>query len=93
MSRFARAMVLALVLALLVMGLPVGMPMGASAMCPQCVLPAALACVLAVLLSFAVVAPKRPGGRVRAVPVRLPVRLWVRPIDHPPQALPSLALS
>jgi hypothetical protein len=93
MSRFMQVMLLVLVLALLLVGLPVGMPMGASAMCPQCVLPAALACVLAVLLSFAVVAPKRSGGRVRAVPVRLPVRLWVRPIDHPPQALPSFALS
>jgi hypothetical protein len=93
MSRFARAMVLVLVLALLVMGLPVGMPMGAGAMCPQCVLPAGLACVLAALLSFVVVAPKRSGGRLRALPVRLPARLWARPIDHPPQALPSFALS
>jgi hypothetical protein len=92
MSRFARAMVLVLVLALLVMGLPVGMPMGASAMCPQCVLPAGLVCVLAVLLSF-VVAPKRSFGRVRGLPVRLPARLWSRSIDHPPQALPSFALS
>jgi hypothetical protein len=93
MSRFAKVTVLlALVLALLVMGLPVGMPMGASAMCPQCVLPAGLVCVLAVLLSF-VVAPKRSGGRVRALPVRLPSRLWARPIDHPPQTLPSFVLS
>jgi hypothetical protein len=93
MSRFATAMVLVLVLALLVMGLPVGMPMGAGAICPQCVLPAGLVCVLAVLLSFAVVAPKRSGGQVRGVPVRLPARLWARPIDHPPQVLPSFALS
>ena len=93
MSRFARALVLLLVLALLVMGLPVGMPMGASAMCPQCVLPAGLVCVLAVLLSFAVVAPKGSRGRVRGLPVRLRARLWACPIDHPPQALPSSALS
>jgi hypothetical protein len=92
MSRFAKPMVLLLVLALLVMGLPVGMPMGAGAMCPQCVLPAGLACVLAVLLSF-VVAPKRSFGRVRGLPVRLPARLWACPIDHPPQTLPSSALS
>jgi hypothetical protein len=64
MSRFAKVTVLVLVLALLVMGLPVGMPMGAGTICPQCVLPAGLVCVLAVLLSFAVVAPKRSGGRV-----------------------------
>jgi hypothetical protein len=92
MSWFARAMLLVLVLALLVMGLPVGMPMGAGAMCPQCVLPAGLACVLAVLLGF-VVAPKRSGGPIRGLPVRLPARLWACPIDHPPQALPSFALS
>jgi hypothetical protein len=92
MSRFAKVTVLVLVLALLIMGLSVGMPMGASAMCPQCVLPAGLVCVLAVLLSF-VVAPKRSGERVRAVPVRLPARLWARPIDHPPQTLPSFVLS
>jgi hypothetical protein len=92
MSRFAKVAVPILVLALLVMGLPVGMPMGASAMCPQCVLPVGLVCVLAMLLSLAVVAPKRSGGRVRAVPVRLPARLWARPIDHPPQVLPSFAL-
>jgi hypothetical protein len=93
MSRFVKAIVLVLVLALLVMGLPVGMPMGAGAMCPQCVLPAGLVCVLVVLLSLAVVAPKRTFGRVRGLPGRLPARLWTCPIDHPPQALPSLALS
>jgi hypothetical protein len=93
MSRFATAMVLVLVLALLVMGLPVGMPMGAGAICPQCVLPAGMVCVLAVLLSFAVVAPKRSGGWVRGLPVRLPVRLWACSIDHPPQARLSSALS
>ena len=93
MSRFAKVTVLVLVLALLVVGLPVGMSMGASAMCPQCVLPAGLVCVLAVLLTFAFVAPKRSGGRVRGLPIRLPARLWACPIDHPPQALPSSALS
>jgi hypothetical protein len=93
MSRFAKPMVLVLVLALLVMGLPVGMPMGAGAICPQCVLPAGLVCVLAVLLSFAVVAPKRSFGRVRGLPVQRPARLWACPIDHPPQLLPSVALS
>jgi hypothetical protein len=91
MSRFAKVTVL--VLSLLVMGLPVGMPMGAWAMCPQCVLSAGLVCVLAVLLSLAVVASRRSGGRVRGLPVRLPARLWACPIDHPPQALPSSALS
>jgi hypothetical protein len=93
MSRFARALVLVLVLALLVVGLPIGMPMGASAMCPQCVLPAGLVCVLAVLLSLAFVAPKRSFGRVRGLPIRPPARLWACPIDHPPQALPSSAQS
>jgi hypothetical protein len=90
MSRFARAMVLVLVLALLVVGLPVGMPMGAGVMCPQCVLPAGLVCVLAVLLSSAVVASMCSGRRVRGLPVRLPARLLVSAIDHPPQALLSL---
>jgi hypothetical protein len=84
-------MVLVLVLALLVMGLAVGMPMGAGAMCLQCVLPAGLVCVLVVLLSLAVVAPKRSFGWVRGLPVRLPARLWACPIDHSPQALPSSA--
>jgi hypothetical protein len=93
MSRFARAMVLVLVLALLVVGLPVGMPMGAGAMCPQCVLPAGLVCVLAVLLSSAIEASMRSGARLRGLPVRLPARLWASPIDHPPQALSSSALS
>jgi hypothetical protein len=93
MSRFAKAIVLVLVLALLVMGLPVGMPMGAGAMCPQCVLPAGLVCVLAVLLSFAVVAPKRSGGRVRAVPVRLPTRLLGTPNRPSSPSAPSFALS
>ena len=93
MSRFAKVTLLMLVLALLVVGLPVGMPMGAGAMCPQCVLPAGLVCMLAMLLSLAVMALQRSGGRVQGAPVRLHARLWTRPIDHPPQAPPSGALS
>ena len=87
MSRFAKFMLLVLVLALLVVGLPIGMPMGAAAMCPQCVLPAGLACVLAVVLGFGLVAPQRPSGRAGWLPVRLRARLWACPIEHPPQAL------
>jgi len=93
MSRFAKVALLVLVLALLVMGLPIGMPMADGATCPQCMLPAGLVCVLAMLLSFAVMAPDRSGGRVRGLPVQLLARLWACPIDHPPQALPSFALS
>jgi hypothetical protein len=92
MSRFAKVTLLLLVLALLVVGLPVGMPMEAGAMCPQCVLPAGLVCMLAMFLSFAVMALQRSGGQVPGAPVRLHARLWARPIDHPPQALPSGAL-
>jgi hypothetical protein len=93
MSRFAKVTLLMLVLALLVVGLPVGMPTGAGAMCPQCVLPAGLVCMLAMLLSLAVMALQRAGGPVRGAPVRLHACLWTRPIDHPPQAPPSAALS
>ena len=93
MSRFAKVTLLMLVLALLVVGLPVGMPMGAGAMCPQCVLPAGLVCMLALLLGLAVMALQRSGGPVRGAPVQLHARLWTRPIDHPPQVLPSFALS
>jgi hypothetical protein len=93
MSRFTKVTLLMLVLALLVMGLPVGMPTEAVATCPQCVLPAGLVCMLAVVLSFAVMALQRSGGPVRGVPVQLHARLWTRPIDHPPQVLPSAALS
>jgi hypothetical protein len=90
MRRFAKLTVLVLVLALLVVGLPIGMPMGAAAMCPQCVLPTGLACLLAVILGFGLVAPQRPAGRAGWGPVRLRARLWACPIEHPPQALPSL---
>jgi hypothetical protein len=93
MSRFARALVLVLVLALLVVGLPIGMPMGATAMCPQCVLPAGLACMLAVVLGLGVVAPQRPSGRAGWLPVRLRGRLWACPIEHPPQSMAVLGLS
>jgi hypothetical protein len=93
MSRFAKVTMLMLVLALLVVGLPVGMPMGAGAMCPQCVLPAGLVCMLAMFLSLAVMALQRLGEQVRGASVRLHARLWARPIDHPPQALPLAALS
>jgi hypothetical protein len=93
MSRFAKVMLLMLVLALLVVGLPVGMPMGAAAMCPQCVLPAGLVCALAAVLGFGLLTSDRSGGRVRWLPVRLGARLWASPIDHPPQALASLASS
>jgi len=89
MSRFATFLVLVLVLALLVVGLAIGMPMGAAgtaAMCPQCVLPAGLACMLAVVLGFGLVAPQRPGGRTGWLPVRLRGRLWACPIEHPPQS-------
>ena len=90
MRRFAKLTVLVLVLALLVVGLPIGMPMGAAAMCPQCVLPTGLACLLAVILGFGLVPPQRPAGRAGWGPVRLRARLWACPIEHPPQALPSL---
>lgn len=88
MSRFAKFALLVLVLALLVVSLPVGMPMGTAAMCPQCVLPAGLACILAVLLGFGLVVPQRPSGRAGWLAVRLRARLWACPIEHPPQALP-----
>ena len=92
MSRFTQVLLLALVLALLVAGLPVGMPMGAGAMCPQCVLPAGLACALAAVLGSWLLMSDRSGGRARGRLVRLRGRLWACPIDHPPQALPSVAL-
>lgn len=87
MSLLLKVTLVVLVLALLVVGLPVGMPMATGAMCPQCVLPAELACVLAVLLGFGLVAPGRSGGRAGWLPVRLRGRLWVCSIEHPPQAL------
>jgi hypothetical protein len=90
LSRLARLTLLMLVLALLVVGLPIGMPMGAGAMCPQCVLPTGLACLFAVVLGLGLVGPPRPGGRAGWLPVRLRGRLWACPIEHPPQALPSL---
>jgi hypothetical protein len=93
MSRFAKVTLLVLVLALLAVGLPVGMPMGAGAMCPQCVLPTGPVCALAVLLSFAVLAPRRSGGPVQSSLERPRARLWACPIEHPPQAPPSFALS
>jgi hypothetical protein len=92
MRQFAKltVLVLVLVLALLVVGLPIGMPMGAAAMCPQCVLPAGLACLLAVVLGFGLMAPQRPGERAGWGPVRLRARLWACPIEHPPQVLSFL---
>jgi hypothetical protein len=90
MRRFAKFTLLVLVLALLVVGLPIGMPMGTVAMCPQCVLPTGLACMLAVVLGFGLVAPQRPAGRAGWLPVRLRARLCACAIEHPPQALPSL---
>jgi hypothetical protein len=89
MSRFTQVMLLVLVLALLLVGLPVGMPMGEAAVCPQCVLPAGLACALAAVLGLWLLTSDRAAGRVRGAPARLRGRLWVCPIDHPPQALPS----
>jgi hypothetical protein len=90
MGRIAKFALLVLVLALLVVGLPVGMPMGTVAMCPQCVLPTGLACVLVLVLGFGLVAPPRSGGRLVWLTVRLRARLWACPIEHPPQVLPSL---
>jgi hypothetical protein len=90
MSRFAQVMLLFLVLALLVVGLPVGMPMGTTAMCPQCVLPAGLVCMLVVVLGFGLVMPPRSGGWTWWGPVRLRDSLWACPIEHPPQGLPLL---
>jgi hypothetical protein len=92
MSRFMQVLLLVLVLALLVVGLPVGMPMGDAAMCPQCVLPAGLACALAAVLGFSLLMSDRSGGRVRGVPVRLRGRLWACPIDHPPQVQPLVVM-
>jgi hypothetical protein len=93
MRRIAKVTPLVLVLALLVVGLPIGMPLetaGTAAMCPQCVLAAGLACMLAVVLGFGLVAPQRPRRRAGWLRVRLYGRLWVSPIEHPPNALPSL---
>jgi hypothetical protein len=87
MSLLVKVTLLVLVLALLAVGLPVGMPMETRAMCPQCVLPAGLACVLAVVVGFGLVAPGQSGGPAGWLPVRLRGRLWVCPIEHPPQAL------
>jgi hypothetical protein len=92
MSRFTQVLLLVLVLALLVVGLPVGMPMGEAAMCPQCVLPAGLACALAAVLGFWLLVSDRSGGRVRGVPVRLRGRVLACPIDHPPQAQPLVVV-
>ena len=85
MSRLAKLTLVVLVLALLMVGLPVGMPMGAAAMCPQCVLPTGLACMLVLVLGFGRVASQRPSGRAGWLPVRLRVRLWACPMEHPPQ--------
>ena len=93
MSRFAKVTLLVLVLALLAVGLPIGMPMSAGVMCPKCVLPTGPVCALAVLLSVAVLAPRRSGGWVRGSLERLRAHLWACPIEHPPQAPPSFALS
>jgi hypothetical protein len=92
MSRLTQVLLLTLVLALLVLGLPVGMPMGAAAMCPQCVLPIGLACALAAVLGGWLLTSDRASGRVAGRPVRLRGRLWACLIDHPPQALPSVAV-
>lgn len=94
MRPFAKFTLLVLVLALLVVGLPIGMPMGTggtAAMCPQCVLPVGLACILAVLLGLGLVVPQRPGVRAGWVPVRLYGRLWACPIEHPPQSAAGAA--
>lgn len=90
MSRLAKFTLLVLALALLVMGLPVGMPMGTAAMCPQCVLPAGLVCLLAVALGVGLAMPPHSGGRVGWLPVQLRSRLWACPIEHPPQTLAFL---
>jgi hypothetical protein len=92
MSRLTQVMLLVLVLALLVVGLPVGMPMGEAAMCPQCVLPAGLACALAAMLGLWLPTSNRAGGRVPGASVRLRGRLWACSIDHPPQAPPLVAV-
>jgi hypothetical protein len=65
-------------------GLPVGMPM---ASCPQCVLPAGAICLLVALLTAAaaVVAPVGTGGRIGVLGLRLPVWLWARRVERPPQ--------
>lgn len=91
MSRLTQVMLLVLVLALLVVGLPVGMPMGEAAMCPQCVLPAGLACALAAMLGLWLPTSNRTGGRVPGASLRPRGRLWACPIEHPPQAPPSVA--
>jgi hypothetical protein len=87
MSRLGKVALVLLVLALVVVvvGLPIGMPM---ASCPQCVLPAGLACVLAVILGFGLVAPARSGERAGWLAILPRARLWAAPIEHPPQALP-----
>jgi hypothetical protein len=85
MSRLGKVALVLLVLALVVVGLPIGMPM---ASCPQCVLPAGLACVLAAILGLGLVAPARAGERAGWVAILLRAPLWADPIEHPPQALP-----
>jgi hypothetical protein len=93
MSRLGRFALVLVVLALVVVGLPVGMPIGTVAMCPQCVLPTGLACVLVLVLGFGLVAPLCSGGRAGWLAVRLRARLWACPIEHPPQATALVAVS
>jgi hypothetical protein len=83
MSWLLKMVLLVLALALVLAGLPIAMPM---APCPQCVLPAAAWCLLALLATVAaVVAPASSGERVGVLSVRLPARLWARPLERPPQ--------
>jgi hypothetical protein len=74
MSWLLKMVLLVLALALVLAGLPIAMPM---APCPQCVLPAAAWCLLALLATVA--------ERVGVLSVRLPARLWARPLERPPQ--------
>jgi hypothetical protein len=84
MSRLGKVALVLLVLTLVVVGLPVGMPM---ASCPQCVLAAGAMCLLVVLLTAAaaVLAPVRSGGWIGVLALRLPVWLWARRVERPPQ--------
>jgi hypothetical protein len=85
MSRLGKVALVLLVLTLVVVvGLPVSMPM---AFCPHCVLAAGAMCLLVALLTAAaaVLAPGRTGRRIGVLGLRLPVWLWARRVEHPPQ--------
>lgn len=86
MGRLGKVALVLLVLTLVVVGLPVGMPM---ASCPQCVLAAGAMCLLVALLTAAaaVVAPVGTGGWIGVLGLPLPVWLWARRVERPPQRL------